>query len=153
MEYQIDFTEEPARTVAVHRFDVDPDHVADQMGPAFETVARFLAAHRVPITGPAISVYDIGPEGMRAAVGFEVSERFEGDGEIEPETVPAGEVLSTLHVGPYQDLGKAYEVLRGHAAQLGRSLDERRMWEEYLSDPEVPPEQTRTRVVWPLLPV
>ncbi len=153
MEYQIDYTEEPARTVAVLRFDVDPARVADQMGPAFGTVARFLATHRVPITGPAIAVYDIGPGAMKAAVGFEVSEWFEGDGDVEPDTVPAGEALSTLHVGPYGELGKAYEVLRAHAGQLGRSLDEGRMWEEYLSEPEVPPEQTRTRVVWPLLQV
>lgn len=153
MEYQIDLTEEPARRVAVHRFDLDPAHVADQMGPAFETVGRFLAGHRVPITGPAISVYDMEPDGMTAAVGFEVTDAFEGDGEVEPDTVPAVEALTTLHVGPYQELTKAYEVLRGHAGRLGRSLDETRMWEEYLTGPDVPADQTRTRVVWPLLPV
>lgn len=152
MEYQIDLVDEPARTAAVHRFHVDPAHVADQMGPAFGTVAAFLASHHVPITGPAIAVYDMSPDGMTAAVGFEVTGEFEGDDAVEPCTVPAAEALATTHVGPYPELPKAYEALRGHAGQVGRTLDESRMWEEYLTGPEVPPEATRTRVVWPLLP-
>jgi effector-binding domain-containing protein len=153
MEYQIELVDEPARSTAVRRFAVDPAHIADQMGPAFGAVAGFLARHHVPITGPAIAVYDMAPDGMTAAVGFEVTGEFEGDDDVEPYTVPAAEALCTTHVGAYPDLPKAYEALRGHAGQAGRTLDEHRMWEEYLTGPDVPPESTRTRVVWPLLPV
>lgn len=77
---------------------MDPAHVADQMARRSGPSLRFLAIHRVPITGPAIAVYDIEPGAMKAAAGFEVSEWFEGDG-------------------------------------------------------DGPPAPTRTRVVWPLLPV
>ena len=68
-------------------------------------------------------------------------------------TLPDVDVVSTTHVGPYDTLGRAYDALKDGVVDLGRKVDESSvMWEEYLDGPQVPPEQTRTLVHWPLLP-
>ena len=152
MEYQVEVLREPPREAAVHRFEADLAHLDEQMGPAFETVSSFLASHEVPITGPALGIYDVRRDGMGAAVGFEVEGPFEGGPGVESFVIPASETVSTIHVGPYTHLSGAYGALREYAARLGRRLDEHRMWEEYLAGPEVPSDEVRTRVVWPLVP-
>jgi effector-binding domain-containing protein len=100
--------------------------------------------------GPAIGFYEIRPDGLTASVGFVVEEPYEGDGTVVSFDLPRCQVVTGVHVGPYDHLPAAYEALREAAVEQGCTIDESEMWEEYLTGPDTPPEQTRTRISWPL---
>lgn len=149
--HRVEVVHEPAREAAVQRFEVDLERISEQMGPAFGGVAGYLGRHGIAMTGSALTHYTVRADGMEAAAGFGVAEPFEGGDGVEWFVLPEVEAVTTVHVGPYDRLVEAYDALRAHAATVGRSLDESQMWEEYLTGPDVPPDQMRTRVVWPLL--
>ena len=144
--------DERGRTLAAHRFDSDATGVPERIGEAFAIVARHLGRASVPMSGPAVAVFERRGPRFSVSAGFLVTEPFPTDDEVQSVALPAGEVLRAVHVGAYADLGRTYEELRAAAGTRGRVLDEHLMWEEYLSGPDVPPEQTRTAVSWPLLP-
>jgi effector-binding domain-containing protein len=153
MNRGIDIVHDFGRHAAVTTFDFHPGQPGDRIPEAFRTVAAYLGAAGIPATGAAISVYRMRPDGMTASVGFEVDEEIPGNGTVEPLTIPAGETLRTLHIGPYERLPETYAALRSFAARHGRQLDEHVMWEEYRSHPEVEPGLTETVVHWPCTPV
>ena len=149
---RVELVHEPVREAAVRRFEVDIARVGEQMGPAFGDVAGFLSRRGLSMTGGALAHYSVRADGMEAAAGFEVAEAVEGGDGVESFTLPEVDAVSTVHVGPYDQLVAAYAAVHAYAAAVGRTLDESRMWEEYLTGPEALPDQMRTRVVWPLVP-
>ena len=148
----VDIAREPGRNLAVVRFEADLGAMAEQMGQAFGRVVAALGRAQVPPVGPAMACYDIRPDGMTVSAGFVVPHPVERDDDVLPVRLPACEVMRATHVGAYDGLPTTYELIRKAAADHGRDLDETQMWEEYLTGPETPPEQTRTVVSWPLLP-
>jgi effector-binding domain-containing protein len=150
MTYEITRVDEPARHLAVTRFMAKPDEIGAHIGGAFGTVAAHRGRLGITAVGSAVACYRIGGPAFEVRAGFEVAEPVEPLGPIEPWLLPAGDALRTVHVGPYEELPKAYEALEARARELGVALDPATMWEEYLTGPEVPPEQMRTVVHWPL---
>lgn len=120
---------------------------------AFGTVADHLARLGRPPDGPAIARYTLRDDGsFDIAAGFAVDEPFEGDGIVEPLSLPAAEVATTTFVGTFPDLPLGYERLRTGVTELGRRLDEAApVWEEY-PDPATPADEARVDIFWPLLP-
>ncbi|GAA1156390.1 GyrI-like domain-containing protein [Nocardioides aquiterrae] len=141
---------EQGRHLAVTRFEADLSTMGELMGRAFGTVAGHLARTGVRPAGPAMAYYEIRPDGMSVAAGFPVSGPIEGDGTVVPFRLPSREVITTEHVGPYEQVPATYEALHVEAEARDRKIDESAMWEEYLAGPDVPPEQMRTVVSWPL---
>lgn len=153
MGYDITIEREPGRYLAVLRFDTTPQDLAGKMGAAFGTVAAHLARAGVPITGPAATCYEMDGDVFHVASGFFVDGPFEPGEGVEPLRLPEVDVATTTHVGPYDELGRAYDAIREGAPEHGRRVDESAaMWEEYLDGPQTPPAQRRTIVHWPLLP-
>jgi GyrI-like small molecule binding domain len=151
--YDVSTAHETGRHLAVSRFDATPEEMGQQQGAAFGRVASYLARIKVPVTGPAVSCYEMGEKVFHVASGFVVSAPFDGGDGVEPFPLPACEVATTTHIGPYDQLGHAYDALQEWARAHGRKVDESGlMWEEYWTGPETPPEQTRTAVFWPLVP-
>lgn len=155
MDYEVTISHESGRHLAVVRFDARPEEMAEQHGRAFGAVAAYLARAGVTVSGPAMSRYEMGENGVfHVASGFVVPGPFEGEGEVVHLQLPETDVAMTTHLGPYDSLGEAYDALRRQARTLGREVDEEGpMWEEYWTGPEAPPEQTRTVVSWPVKPL
>ncbi|HEY0949620.1 GyrI-like domain-containing protein [Nocardioides sp.] len=151
MNHTIDDVHEAGRRIAVTSFPWDHEDITEVMTASFGTVARYLAQVRVPITGPAVGYYTKQQDGhFRVSAGFVVDQAFESDGTVEVMRLPAGRVLSTVHIGPYERLTETYDALQEYAARHHLVLNQEAMWEEYLSGPEVEPEQVHTRVTWPV---
>lgn len=150
MDYDVRIMEEPGRHLAVTRFRAEPEQIAARIGPAFGTVMAYLDRHGLRPSGPAVGYYDIAGERFDVAAGFVVPAAIEAEVDVEPLTLPAGEVLSTLHVGSYAELPKAYDALQTEATRLGRELDRSVMWEEYLTGPDTPERLQCTLVTWPV---
>jgi hypothetical protein len=151
MGHQIESVHEPERWFAAQTFHSDAEHVGQVIGPVFGAVAAYLGRRGVPCEGPAVSRYRPEAGGFEVAAGFAVDGPFpEGDG-VRPERLPETDALATLHTGAYTGLPGAYADLEHEARVRGVALDPTAMWEEYLDGPDVPQEQTRTRIVWPLV--
>ncbi len=72
------------------------------------------------------------------------------DGEVGASSLPGGEAVTVVHVGPYPGLGRAYRHLEERMAVEGRRPSAA-PWEEYLDDPSLTdPAELRTRVCFPV---
>ncbi|WP_350275701.1 GyrI-like domain-containing protein [Kribbella sp. HUAS MG21] len=150
MKYQITERNEPERHLAVTRFTTTVAEISTRMGAAFATVFGYLAEHGIDPAGAPTAYYVMGEDTFEVRVGCEVRDPVKPDDPIEPFVLPAAVTLSTVHVGPYDDLPNAYDALGTRAGELGLTLDPMHMWEEYLTGPEVPPNSQRTEIHWPL---
>jgi effector-binding domain-containing protein len=64
--------------------------------------------------------------------------------------MPAHTVASTVHRGPYEEVGPAYHTLSGWIQDNGHQIAGPPR-EIYRNDPqEVPPEEVLTEVQWPI---
>jgi effector-binding domain-containing protein len=63
-------------------------------------------------------------------VGVQVSGAFEPTGRVVPSELPAGEVASTVHRGPYDALGEAHVAVKAWCGSHGHVLTGVR-WEIY----------------------
>jgi effector-binding domain-containing protein len=123
------------------------------MGEAFGRLGRFMGTKGIPFLGPPLCVYPEEFEGEKEAeiwCCFPAPPDATGEGDIEATVIPGGKVAWTVHRGPYDALGKAYEAL-----SAGMQEQDRRpagpMRDVYLTDPEnVPPEEYVTEVQWPV---
>ncbi len=63
-------------------------------------------------------------------IGAEVDAPLTAIGEVLPSSLPAGEVATTTHFGPYQLLGAAHDAIQNWCAANGRETI-RPCWETY----------------------
>lgn len=130
-----------------------------QVGPAFGTLYAWIEQHRLTPSGPPSGLYFDAPgqvavEEMR----WELRSPIAGDvGEMGPDEqglgvkrVGACLVASTIHRGPYDQLGRTYEALGSWIAQNGYQIVGPAE-DVYLTDPaEVAPEDTLTEILFPV---
>lgn len=118
VEYEIELTSlEPQPTLSV-RGPVAVDGIASAIGERTRRIWQHLQRVGAQPVGPPYTRYHaMGEEEVDLEVGFPVPEPLEGDGGIEAGRLPGGEVISTVHRGPYEGLSEA-------GAALDRWLEE-----------------------------
>jgi effector-binding domain-containing protein len=152
MAYEIEVKTLTKHDVAAVKFRAAVSELPQHMGPAFGAVLEYLARNGIQPEGPAVASYVPLPDNVfDVAAGFLVAAPIEGDGHVVKVELPAAEVVTTEHVGPYEGLPQAYQAIQGWLQREGREPGEL-MWEEYLTGPETPPAETRTIVYWLLKP-
>src|SRR5438034_8839048 len=108
MAYEIVLEDVAARPIAAAHASVPVGHVAEVWGPALDKVWAFLRRHDgLRTDGHNIFVYHhpVRPGApMEVDFGVEVSRAFAGEGDIVFTRTPAGQVASTLHIGPPDQL-------------------------------------------------
>jgi len=89
-------------------------------------------------------------QNMDVEIGYPVARNLPGRGEIEASSLPGGPVASVTHIGPYNQLGAAYEALAAWTHEQGCGTTNT-AYELYYNSPlTTPPEQLRTEVFLPL---
>jgi effector-binding domain-containing protein len=81
-------------------------------------------------------------------VGVELDQPVEVHPPVRRSELPAGEVVMTVHRGPYERLGDAYDALHEWCAANGRRLASTR-WEVYGHHSD-DPDQRLTEIYWRL---
>jgi effector-binding domain-containing protein len=116
------------------------------LGQAFSQVAEAAGASGVQLAGPPFASYTVGTGTFRVSAGFPVDKRARPKSGVEAVELPGGPALRIPHVGPYENIGPAYQAGEGWLAahHKGRRGDP---WECYLDDPDV--ENPRTVVYMP----
>jgi effector-binding domain-containing protein len=95
--------------------------VVDAIPPLLD----WLAAHGLTPSGPPFLRYlviDMEAD-MVVQAGVPVRVPVQGDEHVEPDELPAGDYLTTVHVGPYEGLYDATGALLAHAGRNGLRLD------------------------------
>jgi hypothetical protein len=76
MAYDISIGQESGRYLAVRRYDAEPAQLGEAMGAAFGAVEGHLRGIGVPVTGPAVSCYQMDGNLFHVASGFMVDGPF-----------------------------------------------------------------------------
>jgi len=102
--------------------------------------------HAFPV-GPPFASYRMDGDTFVVSAGFPVRLPITAAGRVVPSSLPGGQVVSTLHIGPYEQVAQAYDAMMSwlpahHLAPTGDP------WEQYLDGPEVA--QPRTLVHLPV---
>jgi len=122
MRYEIQVETVPAELMATVRARASVGGVAQVWKPALDQVWAFLRANGHLRPGHNLFLYHQAAhrnEPMDIDFGVQVSHPFEPDGNVRCIATPAGEVASTVHVGPY------YRTWRHPRLVLGEQSDNR----------------------------
>jgi effector-binding domain-containing protein len=125
--------------------------IGDGIGGAFGVLMGHAAASAVTWAGPPFVLYPSVCEGeFEIAVCMPVVPGAAGGERTTVEEVPGGLCASTVHKGPYAEVGQAYVALQKWMTDNGRS-PAGMVREVYLNDPaSVPPEDLLTEIDWPV---
>ncbi|HEY0761593.1 MAG TPA: GyrI-like domain-containing protein [Pyrinomonadaceae bacterium] len=123
MPYQVRIHSAPERHLAVVRRRLKWSELGGNLLQFLDRVYVQVRAGAIVQSGHNVFVYrDPTKEGVTAEVGVEVSGPFEAIDEVVYSSTPSGEVASTLHVGPYSELGGAYDALVRWCKEHNRPL-------------------------------
>jgi effector-binding domain-containing protein len=158
--------EEPHMTYEVHLRETQPQPAASihgqvawaEIGSFFSSalteICELVAEQAVRYAGPPLTIYhcaDSKEAEVDLEVALPVAEPIEPAGRVEAIVVPGGLVATTMHCGPYAEVGPAYRALAEWIQEHGHEHAGPPR-EVYLTDPsEVKdPGAYRTEVVWPI---
>ena len=126
-----------------------------EIGKLYVEIVKWLNQKQLQIAGPPFGWFYDNPEEvpahkLRSEVGFPFKGKVRPEGKIKIKQIPAQEVLSTIHKGPYMEVGSAYAALFQHAMEKGCTPLGPPM-EIYLNDPaKVPESELLTEIRLPV---
>jgi effector-binding domain-containing protein/DNA-binding transcriptional MerR regulator len=158
--------EEPQMIYQIHLRETEPQLAAAVAGNAawadigtyvsgaLMEIFRVAGSQGVRFAGPAYAVYHSAhsTEAMvDLEVGMPVAEPIEPEGRVAAATVPGGLIATTIHCGPYEEVGPAYRALGEWVQEHGHETAGPPR-EVYLVGPDQvrEPGALRTEVVWPI---
>ena len=152
MAYEMEVRTLQSQPVASIRVTTTPAEIGSTLGQLLPEIWRHLEKLGVHPAGPPFARYhahDAGQVDLEA--GLPVPGPIAGDERIAAGELPAGEVVTTWHVGPYDTLSRAYEAVEAWIKERGRE-PAGAPWEVYWTDPgEVPdPNEWKTELLWPV---
>ena len=128
----------------------------DDMGDLIGEIVDWMMEQNVEMTGPPYSVYytspaEVAPEDMQ----YEMGVPFEGEaseaGKVKIKKIPAQQVLSAMHKGPYQEVGLVYEIMMNKVIEEGYQMTGAPV-EIYFNSPmEVSESELLTEVQFPVI--
>ena len=152
---QVDISAHPARRLATVR------HVGpyNQIGRAFAQLGQTLGPWMPVLAeqGAMLALYHddpriVPPEALRADAAMVVPEEFVLPPGLTEQHLPAGRYASTMHVGPYEQLGDVWQRFMGEwLPASGERAAASPSVETYLNNPETTLKaEWRTRLSIPL---
>lgn len=152
MTYEIESKELAAQPVASIRVRCKPAEIGPILHQNLQAVYAFLREKGVEPAGPPFTRYhSFSGSDVDIECGFPVADKLTGEGQIGTGELPGGEVLSTLHIGSYEDLPKAHDAIDRWMKAHGKK-SRGPQWESYWSNPdeEPDPSKRKTELIWPI---
>lgn len=151
MEYEITEKQLAPQLALTHHTPVTMQTMGEGIGAAFGVLVEHAAKTGAHWAGPPFILYPEDCEGeFEITVCMPVVPGAEGGDQVAVEEVPGGTMASTVHVGPYNEVGQAYVALQKWMTDNGRR-PAGKVREIYLNDPDaVPPEELLTEIDWPV---
>jgi effector-binding domain-containing protein len=113
----------------------------------YTSIALRLKEHgKVPAGPPFALYYNMDMDDLEVEFGFPVDELLQGSASIMASTTPTGKAVTTLYIGPYEEIEPAYDYLMKWCADNSLILNGV-AYEVYLNDPSnTSPEMLKTQV-------
>jgi effector-binding domain-containing protein len=151
MDYKFEVVDRPAQPALVIRTRTSVQQLPQVLGQAYGAIMRHAGQlGAVPTGAPFVAYHNMDMEDLEVEIGFPFARALAGSGEVLAGEIPGGKAVTSLHVGPYDQLREAYDALydwmgtNGH--QPGGAA-----YEFYLNDPQnTPPAELKTQLVQPL---
>jgi effector-binding domain-containing protein len=151
MEVRCELLERAPQPTLVIRTRTPVQSLPQVVGQAYGAIMEYAGRLGVwPSGAPFVAYYNKDMEDLDMEIGFPFGAELAGQGSILAGEIPGGKAAACLHVGPYDQLGIAYESLR-EWMQANEYEPVGVAYEFYLNDPQTtPPDQLQTQVVFPL---
>lgn len=138
---------QPALSVRTH---VAVQDLPDLVGRVYGGIMQYLSElGEQPAGMPFAAYYSLDVKNLDVELGFPVTHKLDGKGEIQASEFPGGKMASVVHWGPYDQLGSAYDALTQWVKDHGLETTGV-SYELYYSGPETPPQETKTEILFPL---
>jgi effector-binding domain-containing protein len=154
MTYQIATHDLEAQPVISIRARHAQGEIPAFLGRSFGELFGQLTILGVTPSGPPLVIYhEFGPTEIDAEVCVPIGRDVTATGTVRTRILPAATVVRTLHVGPYEALGAAYEALNAWVAQQDLAVAGP-VQERYLNGPgdTGSPAEYRTEIELPVVP-
>lgn len=148
MTYDIALETLSAQPAAVIRARLGRDEIPAFLTGAFPEIFGHLQQRDVSIAGPPFARYGIGEHEFDVTAGFPVAGELQPSGRVKADSLPGGDVATTIHTGSYEGLPGAFHAVTEWIRANGREIAGD-PWESYLDGPEVA--EPRTKVCFPLV--
>jgi len=123
--------------------------IAKAMESGFGAVFGHVGTHGITPQSMPMSIYlGMDPDILRfrAAVMVSAEDATKTDGEIKADTLPAGDAMTTTHVGSYDKMSETHQALWQHMEAEGIPAA-MPVWEIYIDDPgNTPADAVRTEI-------
>jgi len=151
MDYKCEIKDLPIQPVLSIRARCAVENLPKLLGASFGAVAQQIGSFgEAPAGAPFVAYYNMEMQNLDIEIGFPVSRPLTGEGNIQPSQIFGGKVATCLYVGPYGDIGPAYEALTQHVKEKGLEASGV-AYEFYLNDPQtVQPAELQTQIYFPL---
>jgi len=153
MPYDVNVTEAAPQLVAATKVHTSVSRIGNDIGAGFGSLMQAMGRAGVAPAGPPLIVYhdviDDTTDGD-LEICVPVGAAFAEGGEVYGRELEGGAMATTVHHGPYEQIGSAYHTLTAWISEHGHDLAGPPR-ETYLNDPQtVPPEELLTRVEFPI---
>jgi effector-binding domain-containing protein len=150
MAYHCQLKEQPAQPALSVRTRAAVGDLPALFGKAYGAIMQYLGElGEQPAGMPFAAYYNMDMQNLDVEIGFPVARGLAARGEIQASQFPGGKLASVMHVGPYDQMGAAYEALTQWVTEHGYESTGV-AYELYYSGPETPPQEIRTEIVVPL---
>lgn len=153
MPYQVEIEVTAPQLVAAVRKRTDLSRIGEDIGDGFAALMGAMGREGIGPAGPPLIVYhDVidGETEGEIEICVPVGRAPSGGGEVYSCELPGGTMATTVHAGPYEEIGAAYQTIMAWIAEHGHGHAGPPR-EIYLNDPQtVAPEDLLTRIEFPI---
>ena len=152
MTYQCQLLDRQSQPTLAVRTRSSVQDLPQVLGRAWGAIIQHAGRMGVQPSGPPFVAYhNMEMQDLDLEIGFPFAQKLKGEGELLAGEIPGGKAAGCLHVGPYDQVGAAYEALQKWMEANGYTPSGV-VYEFYLKDPHsTPPAELQTEVVFPLL--
>ena len=151
MTYEVSEKELAPQMALTHRMRVTMPTIGERIGAGFDVLTEHAAKTGAQWAGPPFILYpETCEDEYEIVICMPVAPGATGGEDVALEEISGGRVATTMHVGPYPEVGKAYAALQKWMTDNGcRPAGAPR--EIYLNEPgKVPDAELLTEVDWPI---
>ena len=148
MTYEIEVVEMAAQPALVVETECDLEAISETLAVCFGKVYTHITQNGgMPEGMPFMRYLAMTDTGFHIQAGM--PSQLAGEGEIAAIQLPGGKLATTLFLGPYHEVGPAWDEL--HAWAEARGFDKMGGWDLYENDPSTVADESeiRTRLYLP----
>jgi effector-binding domain-containing protein len=151
MEYRCELLDRRAQPTLVIRTRAAVQSLPQVVGEAYAAIMQYAGRSGFQPSGaPFVAYHNMDMQDLDMEIGFPFDRKLPGKDNILAGEIPGGKAAACLHVGPYDQVGAAYEALQKWMQANGH-VPTGVAYEFYLNDPQAtPPAELQTQVVFPL---